>query len=404
MPKFKQKILTPGRYPKGDDFQDLTPEDLAEYVEGTREMLSGGLGVQVIKKHALPGSDEGGAQDSKPESKDGIGWLTDIVQGSDGSVTATFDVPLKADAERIKKKVDRFTSVETRHSHTDGKGRKFGKHFAHLALTPRPRDPDQGEIVAVDSEQFCYQFSLDDRVDPMPISKQAKEKAKREAAKKLAAAKKAKQFAEHENGAKEVKEKKEGKNNTGHENGEDISGKIAQVKEMLSAIGVEIPADSDDPISFLDQLIGALSAMAEATPENKENLEEVSPEITQFTEQINALKGQLNAANREKLAAMIEAAKLPPALADPLLIRARAVQFSDNGTQKAILTVAEVVELFAGAIPENLQFSEDGQPIIADHPKPGYFDPPTENGQLSAEAGAAEAKAMLEEMGTPVKV
>lgn len=392
MPKFKQKILTPGRYPHGDDFLDLTPEDLAEYVEGTREMLAGGLGVQVIKKHALLGSDEGSAQDSQPESKDGIGWLTDIAQGSDGAVEATFNVPLKEDAERIRKKVDRFTSAELRHSHKDGKGRKFGKHFAHLALTPRPRDPDQGEIVAVDSEQFCYQFSLDDRVDPMPKKK----------TKKKTSSKKPVQFAGHEdeNEEKEVKDD----DNTDHEDEGDIAGKAAQVKEMLSAIGVDIPADASDLGSFLDQLIGALSAMQETPVAETEELEEVSPEITQFTEQINALKGQLNAANREKLAAMIESAKLPPALADPLLIRAKAVQFSDNGTQKAILTVAEVVDLFTGAIPENLQFSEDGQPIIAEHPKPGYFDPPTENGQLSAEAGAAEAKAMLEEMGTPVKV
>lgn len=402
MPKFEQKFLTPGRYPDGDGFIDLTTEDLAEYVEGTREMLAGGLGVQVIKKHALAGSDEGGAQDGKPESEDGIGWLEDVVQGSDGAVTAIYDVPLKADAERFGK-VDRFTSAELRRSHTDGKGRKYGKHFAHISLTPRPRDPDQGAIKPVESAQFCYQFSLDDRVDPMPISKQAKEKSKRAAAKKLADAKKAKQFSDHTDDGKLEKVDKD-EDNTDHEDDKDIAAKIGMVKEMLAVIGVEIPADSDDPVSFLDQLIGALSAMADTGgKEEAAELEEVSPEVAQFQNQINSLKGQLNQANREKLAGLIASAKLPPALAEPLLKRANAVQFSDDGRQRAILTVSEVVDLFTAAIPENLQFSEDGQPVIADHPKVGYFDPPTEDGQLSPEAGAAESKAMLAELGVPVK-
>ena len=157
--------MSPGTYRVGDKMRTVTADDLAEYMAGTVAALDAGLSIPVLSRHAKMGSDEGGPQFSRDDSSavDGVGWLIDMKQETDGSLVHTIDVTDPEHLKSIDNGSIRFTSPEFCENYTDGKGRKFGGMIRHTAFTPTPRNPDQGEFTPEAAAQFS-QFSMDDFV------------------------------------------------------------------------------------------------------------------------------------------------------------------------------------------------------------------------------------------------
>ena len=167
MPLFEQTFLQPGTYRVGPGrYRRFSAADLREYMDGTLRAMRAGITVPIFSEHPLPGSDEGAPRQfsQSVQFADAIrevGELRDLKQKPDGSVVQICEIKSPEHAKAIRNNCVRWTSPEMRESYEDGKGRKFGRIFAHFALTPNPRNPDQTPLKQVAG---ATQFSLDDLI------------------------------------------------------------------------------------------------------------------------------------------------------------------------------------------------------------------------------------------------
>lgn len=410
MTVFSQLFLKPGTYRVGKRAHTLSRADLADYVSGTRKALKAGLHVPVLTAHTNPGDPDGGPQVSR-SALDCKGWLKGLTQRkSDGALVSKLDITDPTATEAIKNGSVKFTSPEMVEGFTDGTGRKFGRIFRHFALTPKPRAPAQGPMVAM-------QFSLDD-LESDDMADDPKQFADDEDKKKPAF------LDDEEKPGIPIDEDTETENTAAEENPDmppdgQEGQKAAAIVANLEELGVMLPADFDfGSEGAMDIMLAALKTSvaakqeADTEPDEEEEdlaVNEEAPVTSQFSEhadpQVRKLWEERNNLRREKsTAALSEACSgLPPALASKLQA-SDTVQFDDEGNPKANYTPAEVAELVKSTIPAKmLQLSEDdvaGAVDEVEHPEGDkhFSDTEVQDGHVTPE----QAKEVADELDKDV--
>ena len=161
--------VIPGKYRVGPTTTtELSGRELAGFVADTNAMLRKGLHVPVWKQHKPINSIEGGPQFSRDDidSTDSVGWLKGVSLGPNGGISWEAEITDSEAARKIEEGSIRFSSPELKWDYVDGRDRNHGNVIRHLALTPTPRNPDQGEMVIAmsgDGESIdCLQLSYRD--------------------------------------------------------------------------------------------------------------------------------------------------------------------------------------------------------------------------------------------------
>lgn len=400
MPLFEQEFLKPGRYKIGDSLRDYTRDDLKAYKEGTLAALAAGVPIPLFESHAPIGTDEGypekeGDTASALQSR---GWLRDMKQREDGTLVNVLDVTDPSAEAGIKNGSIRFTSPELREKYTDGKGRSFGRMIRHIALTGKPRNPDQGPFksLAVPAVAFgeCVQFSLDDREQTGGAKPADSPKPEQEANPDMP--------------------KPSGKSKLV----EALKANLAELGIVL-ADGVELDMGDD----AANALLSAIRTKVESDRKAQEKKDDDASDDkggnvvqdqnmgTQFSERElsllaerdaarTALAGERRKAHESQVRAALSG--LPPALKAKLTDRMAAVQFSDEGAEKPGLTVLEVASIVKECLPANLQFDED-KIVEAEHEETKFFsaEPSGDVAQASPEVKALNDQ-YYRDLGYPV--
>lgn len=421
MTTVEQTFLKPGRYRVGDSLANYTADDLREYAEGTNKALAAGVPVPLLLKHAPNGADDGYYEQFSTDgakATDGVGWLKSVKINEDGSLSHVLDVTNEHAAKGIQDKSIRFTSPELRNNYIDGKGRKFGRVIRHVALTPTPRNPDQGEFETID--ESAVQFSLDDYEGPI-------------------------QMAEYDNPAEKDDHRPDSKTEPENPDMPSMGGdrmKSQAISACLSELGVELPSDVDfsglgEPacsalLTGVKTLLkakreaemakekqnnGAENEVQEATGMqfSEDEIKSLSPverklylglkaereENAKLKTRIEQFSEDHVTSRREQavgeLRRQLKSAKLPPGLRTKLEAKLDSVQFSESG-EAASLTLSEAIDLFRESIPSHLQFDEGD----ADEAKPGEFI--TGDGNVdSLEAARAMNDEIDQELGYQAK-
>ena len=378
--KFKQQLaLKPGKYHIGNgQFRELTSDDIRAYVDNTKKLIAAGNAVSIQFAHPEPKSVESLPRDKKAAKvKNGVGWLDDIAIGSDGEMLYTLDVTDSDAVKKLKEGSIKFTSPHLANGEwTDGKGNKFEKFVAHVALTHTPRNTEQ---TAPEPEE-ALQFSLADYVDG------------------------ANQFGDDEpeedtSSDDEPTGSAESSNETAENPDMPDAGTDVQAAQQMEAIlahlklaGVALPSDTDKE-NFYDRLLTALMTWkaakdqveAEAAKEEKdqEQVVEENPPM-QFSladVESGAVKNKplglwikhQHQAVVDKLGAMVSAGRIPPVLRDRLVEVTRDMQFSVDGDPLASFTLPQLVAILDDtATAEQWKNSLDGV-VTEEHPEGDVF-------------------------------
>lgn len=353
-------------------------ERLKQYADNTNKAIQSGLAVPFLDKHADVDADPGSALATK-------GWVKRFSVTDDGWLGYEVDVTDPTTKQAIENKSVRFTSPEFRDGFVDGKGLIHGDIIRHVATTPTPRNPDQGEIMALPTG--VARFSLDDLEGDDD--------------------KKKKGDADDVDGdgipdAADDDTEVEAKNPDLPPDPDEKS-KMEAFVACMSGLGLELPAgftfDSDGAI---DILLTAAKTAQKAKAESDASKEQDDPPdvndsqgMTQFSEEeiaklspvvqkrLKALQQQAvqfaeekAQHNREKAIASVVAANLPPGLKTKLTERLKTVRFSDTG-EVATLTIAEVAKLISDSLPPSVKFDE-GDVTDIDPPDTGRDMTPAE--------------------------
>lgn len=380
MPTFEQASLKPGRYHLGSGiYRDLSSQDIARFVSGTKKLLADGHGVPVLFEHAPPGSADGAPQQfSSTDPRDrradqvrhGAGWLKGIKLASDGAAVCTLEATDPKAVEGLRNGSIRFTSPELRPNWTDGKGRTYANLISHLALTHRPRNSEQAAMREVASGDLAeaVQFSLADW-EPIQMADDDSEKSE-------------------PGDAGEKPKSSENPDIPAQHADPMFQAAVAQLKECC---GVDLASDTT-PDTFFRDLVTALKTMAaakekfEAEQQAKEPEENPDAPLTedrppmQFSladveggKVANKLLGRVirdsHATVARKLDELVDRSQVTPALRDSLLKRKGILQFSAEGDELPTFTLAEVVDLLADNTIEGMAWTKDHQFSAEDHPE-----------------------------------
>ncbi len=411
VPVFEQTFLKPGRYFVGRNaagekqYLDLTPEQIRDYAEGTRGLIAAGYRPPVLLEHAAPNTVDGApvlTRDAKAAAvKHGVGWLRDVKVGEDGTAIHTFDVRDKAVAEQIKSGAIQFTSPELRPAWTDGKGRDHRNIIAHVALTHRPRNPDQSQPVEVAEAAPALQFSLADFEGPIQLADDDDPGPDKEKSDDPPAA-----DPPAENPDAPADSNQESK----------FQAVLEQIKAQF---GLDLVSDTT-PENFYDHFLTALKTMAAvkakadgeaaADSEDEEGPNPDSPgdDITEDRGPMQFSLGDFEADTfADKLLARVvkqdherRVGRLNSMVGDQITSRLRgrlldgqnAMQFSADGEAQPHFTLDQVIDILADSMPHGSAWGQDDptQFSAEEHPSGAdYFLPPKDQQELT-EAQADE--------------
>lgn len=373
---WEQEFLRPGIY----HGHEVTRDDLEQYAQNTNRLLSSGASVPVFTRHKDPGAADGGPVflDRLPKSQidalDNVGWLRGVEVRPDGTAVHRLEI-LEPEARRaIKEKRIKFTSPELCLNYRGADGTPFGKVIRHVALTPTPRNPNQGDFIPMSEPQddglVCVQFSLADRKPPKPESNPP-------------------EMDDEEGDGDYTSDEAM---DTARPNVRTDSQQIAkQVLADLEAAGIAAPRGVDplkDPLGFLAQLSTALrqkvitEAASEAKKDQGGDMSTTEQGISQYSEQqlvqfsethtdpaMRSMAAQLlattrkaaaeiTASRRGKLRDAITKAPIPKFVQQRLLGTVENVQFSEDGADEPVMRLSEVLDLLSQATPKHLQFSD----------------------------------------------
>jgi hypothetical protein len=390
----QQKALPAGRYRVGGEMRPYSRERLKQYADNTNKAIESGLSIPFLDKHADVDADP----DSSLRTK---GWVKRFSVTDDGWLGYEVDVTDPATKQAIENKSVRFTSPEFRDGFVDGKGLLMGDIIRHVATTPTPRNPDQGEIMALPAG--VARFSMDDFA---PDDDEKKKKGDTD-------------------GDGEVEGSGEETPPTETKNPDlppdpDETSKMEAFVACMSQLGLELPAGfTFDTEGAIDILLTAAKTAAKANAEKEVSKEQDNPPdvndaqggMTQFSEQeiaalpaaaqkrIKALQQQAvqfaeekAKHNREKAVAAVNAANLPPGLKTKLVSRLETVRFGESG-EVATLTVAEVAKLVSESLPPSVKFDEADVKDVAHPEGEAHF-------KGSTKVEKAEAKSIVDEWET----
>ena len=376
---FQQKALPAGRYRVGGEMRPYTRERLKQYAENTNKAIKSGLAVPFLDKHADVDADPSSALATK-------GWVKQFNVTDDGWLSYEVDVTDPATKQAIENKSVRFTSPEFRDGFVDGKGSLHGDIIRHLATTPTPRNPEQGEIMPLPAG--VARFSLDD------LEGEDKKDDATGANETMA-----------DDTATDPPEDK----NPDMPPDPDEKSKMEAFVACMSQLGLELPAGfTFESEGAIDILLTAAKTAAKANAEKEVTKDDnEAPDVndsqgmTQFSEEeiaalppaaqkrIKALQQQAvqfaeekATHNREKALATVNAANLPPGLKTKLADRLKTVRFSDSG-EVATLTIVEAAKLVADSLPPSVKFDEADVTDV---------DPPDTGREMTAAEAEAHAR------------
>lgn len=368
--KVKQKFLQPGRFHVGGGkFHDLTKQEIAEYVAGTRELIKAGYSPPVLFEHAGKGDAEGSPRQNRADQvRNGAGWLTDVEIDQDGAAFHVLDITDPTAEQKIRDKSIKFTSPELRPIWTDGRGHVFEHTIAHVALTHSPRNIEQSEFMPAAA---AMQFSL---ADWEPIQMGLEELTDEKVDKTEAL------DGSPESPSEPSETEPENPDMPETEADGEQARKIESILAYLSEFGVELPADTAccDICVILDRVQTGLMSAAAAIKKNKiadepETSDEpgddagdpppvveqsgmVQYSLAQISKHENKLLRKVVLANKsaleQKLAGMVSKSKLTPAARDTLLSIGGAMQFSADGDFVAALSIDQVAAVLDNCLPE----------------------------------------------------
>lgn len=390
---FKQIFMEPGRYEVDGLPFDLSADSLKKYVENTREMMeAGGLAIPVLYRHAEESEEWGTPQAEQLPEEDArniAGWVRNLATDANGAAVWEYEVSDPETAEKIANKSIQHVSPEFQAEYSaegnklqprdfiDGKGRNWGPIIRHFALTAKPRNPDQGPMIAAP-------FSIKSiKVVRFSLENYRGQKMKDEHAKM------AESMGDEEREKFEAmsdEERDEYAASMAEEPSVDVSGLVAQAVE---ATGIVIP-EGTDPTSpsglqlLLTALLNKLPAVAPVddvemmeeeepaeavgVPFSESKLKTMSATERALAEQINSLKSEnvrfseergkeAFTLQRERALAEIQVSNgFPPGLVKELERKIKAVQFSEG--KRGFETILAGARMFSKYIPKNLQFSE----------------------------------------------
>lgn len=382
-------------------------DDLREYADSTNAMLAAGVSVPLLKKHAPLGADD--HETNNASATDGAGWLKRIKRVAGGALAAILDVTDTDAAKGIANGSIKFTSPELREGYEDGKGRRFNRIFRHFALTPTPRNPDQGAFKAATAFAEAIQFSLGDYEDTMTTAAQFMDDDK----------------AVDDAESAPVIDVDDVESVDTPETGPDPAEVAQHVIEMY---GVKIPDGSDmsTPDGWLHLLIALMNKKqdgdggvtpppdpmagdtavpppqtstepqqfdeANMTPVERAllaKLRAAEKQNAQFSEHMAAeRKAQATAkakARRGEVEATIKASKVAPATRKKLLDLLSTAQFAES-VELPTMTIGAVLRLIESTIPPGLRFSE-GDTKSEEHPNADFMA--TESTTLTADKAEA---------------
>ena len=387
---FEQVALKPARYHVGGGiYRDLTAREIQKYIDGTKELLAAGYEPPIIAEHAAPGSDEGApraktARDERAEAvKHGAGWMKDV-RGTDGAAAFQLEVCDDDVAKSIRNGSIKFTSPELRDRWIDGHGRVFTNIISHVALTHKPRNPDQGPFEPVAG---VAQFSLEDAVQ-MAAEETEETDAPREDTTKPGE----KIDLETQTGNPDLPDGEE-------QGGDDAkrSQRIEAIIAHLEKLGVSLPADSmsADEATLLDRMLTALMTACKALDRAETEEAEDEPDVPEIAEERPNAVQQYSLAEVEapsfsnkllarvikndvdqvkaKLDGMVKAMKIGPAVRDRLLAVDGVLQFSADGEFLPALTLPAIVDaldacLLPGSALTEIQLSS----MAEEHPNQDF--------------------------------
>lgn len=380
--RLRQVFLKPGRY--GNTV--LTRKQIEDHVRGTKEMIAAGYNPVLFLEHPPKGSEEG-APRSRRQTKieqllGAAGWGVDVEIGADGAAAHVLDVTDPKIAEKIQDGSIRFTSPELRPS-VKLDGREFKNVFSHIALTHRPRNPQQTALEPALAGPM--QFSLDDWEPIQMADDYEKDKPEDE-------------------GGEMPSELDTAPEPTPPANPDmpepSDAGKQAQRVEAILAhleeLGVSLPDDTKeaDVDTLLDRLLTGLKtackarqqAEAETEPEEEAEAPQVVEQsgMQQFSlDDIDDLKDTLGNRRFRKLVAatrgsletkvdrMVEKNKITLGAKKKLLGIDGVMQFSAEGDFAPTLTLEQVVDVLDDCLIDNACLTEEQigeQFSLAEHP------------------------------------
>lgn len=400
--KFKQQLaLKPGRYHVGNgQFKELTQDEIRAYVDNTKKLLAAGNAVSIQFAHPDPKSTDSLPRDKRASKvKNGVGWLDDIAIGSDGEMLYSFDVTDSDAAKKLKEGSIKFTSPHLANSEwTDGKGNKFEKFVAHVALTHTPRNTDQTAPEPEEALQFSLadyvdganQFGDDDKDGPPQADAEGGSESPSEGGEADPAAD-ANPYAPPDD--------------TGGEQTQLLSG----ITQALARIGVIIPDDGNTDVwKYLDRLSCCLNtylameqkseADAASEQEDEEQVAEENPPMQFSLSDVEGgvvknkplglwIKHQHQAAVA-KLDGMVKEGRIPPVLRERLVDVTRDMQFSVEGEPLPSFSLPQLVAILDdSATAEQWTGSLNGA-VAEEHPEGDIFfaTPEVDNDPKKAQA------------------
>lgn len=161
-------FLSPGTYDLGGGRTwEFTSGELKRIVSNTLDLQAKGFRVPVFVGHRPVGDAAGGPMISEqgeedPAAAPRIGWLADLWQNDDGGLE--YELDLDEPNAELPEDLPEFTSPEIRRGLTLPDGSTIGPVIAHVALTDRPRNPNQQPL---DEVPEAVQFSLADLITPV---------------------------------------------------------------------------------------------------------------------------------------------------------------------------------------------------------------------------------------------
>lgn len=413
----QQGFLKPGFYRVGGRLRNVSARKLGGYMNGTRRMLADGLSVPVFEKHEIPGSDEGGPQlrrEDIPATKV-KGWLSSVSQDHNGALDWKFKATDPETAKGIENGSIRFSSPELMDDYHSGNGTHYGPVIRHMALTPTPRNPDQGPMqidekpIQFGEDEAVYelpsvvQFSMDDYEEDYEDDDDDYGEA----------------GPEFTDAGMDMETPK-----TMSDGGPDMSGDFVapsttiprelaqQINASLETCGIAAPTANilSDVKGWLGQLDATLrqkqrteaDSEAEAAANQQDGIDvdeehnfmsqyseskggkvqkiDYEQELIQWSEsddpKTSAMARRALAEHRsrkqeaiqyaeekrrsyrESVEKRLEESKLPASIIDPLRKRASVMQFSDGGDEAPSLTILDALDIYEQGAPSRFQFSD----------------------------------------------
>ena len=408
MARLRQKFLKPGYYgTAATGLRYLSADDLRRYATDTNAALKSGLPVPLLDEHCPPD----GLDNGKSDTFRTRGWLKSIVQNRDESLSYLANVTDDEAAKRIQDKSIKYVSPQLNPVFSKN-GHDYGSIIRHLALTPKPVNPDQSEMVLTLTESAKrepFAVSLETYKPNLEPVQMADEKDKENP------------FDEADpdntdvtaNPENEPADELDTNATIVPENPAEDNGGLGELlMKLVEALGAPVPAGTDLTTPegqkvAISVMLGKAAGDNEATTESvvepieadTQDMSQFSenPVVQQLAEQVKALQAKDAAREHNSRMARLKAQFLsvgfPKHIKDTLTPYLGSVQFAETGKETSRFSFGQVCEIVKKCVPDHiLQMTETETIAPEDHDEPQFFSDKDGNSPVTQKQAAEYAK------------